>query len=51
MAVLDKANGKCGRETLGIGSAGVRAPRAWTMQRTMLSPCYTTAWDQLREVR
>ena len=51
MDVLDKANGKWGRGTLDIGSAGVRAPRAWTMQRTMLSPCYTTAWDQLREVR
>lgn len=50
MSVLDRANEKWGRGTMGIGSAGVRSPRAWTMRREMLSPCYTTDWNQLREV-
>lgn len=50
MSVLDRANEKWGRGTMGIGSAGVRAPRSWTMRREMLSPCYTTGWNQLREV-
>ena len=38
IGVLDKANTKWGRGTMGIGSAGVRAPREWAMQRGMLSP-------------
>lgn len=50
MGVLDKANSKWGRGTMGIGSAGVKGDRDWTMQRGMLSPCYTTDWNQLREV-
>lgn len=50
MGVLDKANSKWGRGTLGIGSAGVKGARTWTMQRGMLSPCYTTRWDELRTV-
>lgn len=50
MQVLDKTNTKWGRGAMGIGSAGVRAPRAWTMQRGMLSPCYTTNWHELRIV-
>lgn len=50
MGVLDQANSKWGRGTLGIGSAGVRGARAWAMQRGMLSPCYTTRWDELRTV-
>ena len=50
MGVLDKANGRWGRGTMGIGSAGVKEDRDWAMQRDMLSPCYTTDWNQLREV-
>ncbi|KRE90877.1 hypothetical protein ASG87_01690 [Frateuria sp. Soil773] len=50
MGVLDKANGKWGRGSMGIGSAGVKADRAWTMQRGNLSPCYTTRWNELRTV-
>ena len=51
MGVLDKANGKWGRGTLGIGSAGVKGDRTWAMNRGLLSPHYTTRWDELREVR
>jgi DNA polymerase V len=50
MGVLDKVNRKWGRGTLGIGAAGVRDQRDWAMQRGMLSPCYTTNWNQLRVV-
>lgn len=50
MALLDKTNGKWGRGSMGIGSAGIKSPRPWAMQRSMLSPCYTTNWAQLRAV-
>ena len=50
MTVLDCANRKWGRGSLGIGSAGVRGERDWTMQRSMLSPCYTTDCKQVRAV-
>lgn len=50
MAVLDHANTKWGRGALGIGSAGIRGVRKWTMARAMLSPCYTTDWDEVRTI-
>jgi DNA polymerase V len=50
MGVLDKANDKWGRGTLGIGSAGVKGEREWSMNRSMVSPRYSTRWDELREV-
>jgi DNA polymerase V len=50
MGVLDKANGKWGRGTMGIGSAGVKDQRGWAMSRENLSPCYTTRWEDLRVV-
>ena len=34
----------------GLWSAGVRDERDWTMQRGMVSPCYTTDWKQVRDV-
>lgn len=51
MGVMDKANGKWVRGSLGIGSAGVKGERDWSMQRGMLSPRYTTRWNEPREVR
>jgi DNA polymerase V len=50
MGVLDQANAKWGRGTMGVGSAGVRSRRSWTMQRGMLSPRCTTRWDELQTV-
>lgn len=50
MAVLDRANGKWGRGSMGIGEGGIKGQRAWTMNRGMLSPRYTTSWDELRVV-
>jgi DNA polymerase V len=51
MGVLDKANNKWGRGTMGIGSAGVKQQRGWSMLRENLSPAYTTRWDELCAVR
>lgn len=51
MQVLDAVNAKWGRGTLGIGSAGLRGGRSWSMQRRMLSPRYTTRWEELPVVR
>lgn len=45
--VLDAVNAKWGRGTLGIGSAGLAGDRRWAMRRDMLSPRYTTRWDEL----
>ena len=50
MAVLDRTNSKWGRGTMGVGSAGVKGHRDWTMNRGQLSPCYTTNWNELRKV-
>ncbi|WP_199179004.1 DUF4113 domain-containing protein [Dyella sp. AD56] len=50
MGVLDHANQKWGRGTMGIGEGGIKEQRAWAMQRDMLSPRYTTNWNELREV-
>jgi DNA polymerase V len=47
MRVLDRINAKWGRGTLGVGSAGLAAPRHWSMRRDLLSPCYTTRWREL----
>lgn len=47
MRTLDSANAKWGRGTLGIGTAGLAAPRAWSMHREQLSPRYTTRWADL----
>lgn len=48
MAALDGLNRQLGRGTVTVATAGI-AP-AWRMKRGMCSPCYTTRWDELREV-
>lgn len=45
--VMDTVNTKWGRGTLGIGSAGLAGNRRWAMRRDLLSPRYTTRWDEL----
>ena len=49
MDVLDEINAKWGRGTL--RPAGVPLAPAWGMKREMLSPSYTTRWDQLWTVK
>jgi len=48
--VLDSVAAKYGQEALGLGLAGLKANRAWTMRREMVSPRATTHWDELATV-
>jgi DNA polymerase V len=50
-AVLDRIAGRFGEETLGLGVAGLRHRRGWTMKRDMVSPRATTHWDELAVVK
>ncbi|WFR67984.1 DUF4113 domain-containing protein [Curtobacterium flaccumfaciens] len=43
-------NTKFGEESLGLGVAGLRHRRAWTMKREMDSQRATTHWDELLTV-
>lgn len=56
MDVMDRANAKFGRGSMGFASTAWR-PRAkslgkptWAMNQKTLSPAYTTRWDQLVKV-
>lgn len=49
MTVVDKINTKYGRDTLCFAAEGVN--RIWKMNSEMLSPCYTTRWNELLVVR
>jgi DNA polymerase V len=55
-AALDAVNARYGRGTLAVAGAGLRsgshqqAPR-WGMRRDLLTPAYTTRWDELPVVR
>lgn len=51
MDVLDQANQKFGRGTMGFASSGWRAKPVWGMRQDHLSRSYTTRWDQLLRVR
>lgn len=48
MQTIDRLNLHFGRDTVIFAAAGIRRP--WQMSRKFLSPCYTTAWDQLLRV-
>lgn len=50
MDLMDQANAKWGRNTVGIGSAGLKDKRTWAMKRARLSPPMTTDWTQLAVV-
>nr|WP_254281015.1 DUF4113 domain-containing protein [Frigoribacterium sp. VKM Ac-2836] len=49
-AVIDRIAGKFGEDTLGLGVAGLRHRRGWSMKRDMVSPRATTHWDELATV-
>lgn len=40
-----------GRGTVGLGVAGLKAGPDWTMKRNLLSPRYTTHWEELLQVK
>jgi DNA polymerase V len=48
MRTVDRLNLRYGRDTVSFAVAGQRRP--WKMSREFLSPCYTTAWDELLRV-
>ena len=48
---LDAVAAKFGQESLGLGIAGLRGGRTWTMRREMISPRATTHWDELAVVK
>ncbi|GAA2175069.1 translesion error-prone DNA polymerase V subunit UmuC [Agrococcus versicolor] len=49
-AVVDDIAERFGEQSVGLGLAGLRARRAWTMRRDMVSPRATTHWDELAVV-
>lgn len=49
MAALDAINQEYGRGTIHLGSEGLS--NRWEMRKDLKSPCWTTRWDQLIEVR
>lgn len=51
MATLDRIHTRFGRTEIGMGHAGVKATKGWTMRRGRLSPAYTTDWNQLMIVQ
>src|SRR5215469_4469781 len=48
MRTVDRLNTRFGRDTVTFAATGRRRP--WKLRRELLSPCYTTAWDQLLRV-
>lgn len=48
--LLDEVQRRHGRDTVGLGLAGVRPGPAWRMKRQRLTPRATTHWDELAVV-
>lgn len=49
MDLMDQANKAYGRKVLRLAAEGIEQP--WKMKREMCSPCYTTRWDDLLEIK
>ena len=49
MRVMDQMNHRYGRETIRIASSGFERP--WMMARELLSPSYTTIWEDIPTVQ
>jgi DNA polymerase V len=50
-SLLEEVSRRYGRGSIGLGHAGIRAGPDWSMKRDLLSPRYTTHWDELPIVR
>lgn len=50
MELLDQANRKFGRGTVGFAASGWKAKAAWGMKQENLSPAYTARWSQILKV-
>lgn len=52
MAALDVVNQRFGKGTLHMASAGMEGEkRIWSMKQERRTPCYTTRWEDILEVR
>jgi DNA polymerase V len=49
--LLEDLARRYGRGSIGLGHAGIRGGPDWTMKRDMMSPRYTTHWDELPLVK
>jgi DNA polymerase V len=49
--LLEDVTRRYGRGSIRLGFAGIRGGPDWTMKRNMLSPRYTTHWDELPLVK
>lgn len=49
--LLEQIKHEHGSAAIGLGCAGLCEGPAWQMRRTMMSPRYTTDWDELLTVR
>jgi len=49
MKTIDHINNKYGESAIKLASEGIK--KNWSMRRDMVSPCYTTRFDELVEVR
>jgi DNA polymerase V len=50
-SLLEEVSRRYGRGSIGLGHAGIRAGPDWSMKRDLLSPRYTTHWDEVPIVR
>ena len=52
MGTMDKLNDRYGRGTVLLASAGLKwEQRTWVMKQSLLTPAYTTKWDDLPTAR
>ena len=49
MNIIDRINGRYGSSTIRLASEGIE--KSWRMRRESVSPCYTTNFDDLVEVK
>lgn len=49
--LLEDVTHRYGRGAIGLGHAGIKTGLDWSMKRDMLSPRYTTHWDELPLVK
>jgi len=49
--LLEQIKHEHGPTDIGLGRAGLREGPAWQMKRNMMSPRYTTHWDELLTVK
>ncbi len=49
MNTMDRINGRYGSSTIRLASEGIE--KSWKMRRERVSPCYTTSFNDLVEVK